>query len=70
MSDEWKIWCEQCKEFTDTTMANPSEDKENGWKAKNDDCSWKSSCRGIRSEYWTVKCKVCGNVRTYDFSRD
>lgn len=65
-----KIYCEKCEDFTDNVYVDSHLDKENGWKCRESDNSWKYSCRGIRSEYATVKCEKCGAIRTYDFSRD
>ena len=34
------------------------------------DDHWMASCRGIRPDYRTVRCKNCGAVHTYDFATD
>lgn len=65
-----KLFCEQCDAYTENEYCDSKLDKENGWKCRESDNSWKYSCRGIRSDYNTVKCTKCGAVRTYDFSRD
>ena len=38
--------------------------------APKEDDSYRASCRGIRPDYRTVRCKNCGAVSTWDFSTD